>query len=62
MLFRSIEQTPSQPEYIVTVWDVGYKLDARPQEKVRVGTGRETGLGRNGTDVAQNNNIRQLRA
>ena len=61
-LRAKIEQNPSQPEYIVTVWGVGYKLDARPQEKVRVGNGRETGLRRNGTDVAQNNNIRQLRA
>jgi len=31
-LRAKIEQDPSQPEHIVTVWGVGYKLDARPQE------------------------------
>lgn len=31
-LRAKIEQNPSQPEYIVTVWGVGYKLDARPQD------------------------------
>ena len=61
-LRAKIEQNPSQPEYIVTVWGVGYKLDARPQEKVRKGTGRETGPGISGTDAVLQNNIRQLRA
>jgi DNA-binding response OmpR family regulator len=37
-LRAKIEQNPSQPEYIVTVWGVGYKLDGRPQE-----TGNGTG-------------------
>ena len=31
-LRAQIAQNPSQPEYIVTVWGVGYKLDARPQQ------------------------------
>ena len=31
-LRAKIEKNPSQPEYIVTVWGVGYKLDARSQE------------------------------
>jgi DNA-binding response OmpR family regulator len=30
-LRSKIEPDPAQPEYIVTVWGVGYKLDARPQ-------------------------------
>ena len=30
-LRAKIEPDPAQPEYIVTVWGVGYKLDARPQ-------------------------------
>ena len=33
-LRAKIEKNPSQPEYIVTVWSVGYKLDARPQDIV----------------------------
>ena len=32
-LRSKIEPDPAQPEYIVTVWGVGYKLDARPQVK-----------------------------
>ena len=31
-LRAKIEPDPSQPEYIVTVWGVGYKLDVRPAE------------------------------
>ncbi|MBE9548269.1 MAG: response regulator transcription factor [Proteobacteria bacterium] len=31
-LRAKIEKNPSQPEYIVTVWGVGYKLDARSQD------------------------------
>jgi DNA-binding response OmpR family regulator len=31
-LRAKIEENPSQPDYIVTVWGVGYKLDARPQD------------------------------
>jgi len=31
-LRAKIEQNPSRPEYIVTVWGVGYKLDTRPQD------------------------------
>lgn len=31
-LRAKIEQNPSQPDHIVTVWGVGYKLDARPQD------------------------------
>ena len=31
-LRAKIEQDPSHPEHIVTVWGVGYKLDARSQE------------------------------
>ncbi len=31
-LRAKIEPDPAHPEYIVTVWGVGYKLDARPQE------------------------------
>ncbi len=31
-LRAKIEQNPSQPDYIVTVWGVGYKLDARPRD------------------------------
>jgi len=31
-LRAKIESNPSQPEYIVTVWGVGYKLDASPQD------------------------------
>ncbi len=30
-LRSKIEPDPAQPEYIVTVWGVGYKLDTRPQ-------------------------------
>ena len=30
-LRSKIEPDPAHPEYIVTVWGVGYKLDARPQ-------------------------------
>ena len=30
-LRSKIEPDPAQPEFIVTVWGVGYKLDARPQ-------------------------------
>ena len=30
-LRSKIEPNPAQPEYIVTVWGVGYKLDVRPQ-------------------------------
>jgi len=30
-LRSKIEPDPSQPEFIVTVWGVGYKLDVRPQ-------------------------------
>jgi len=30
-LRSKIEPDPAQPEYIVTVWGVGYKLDSRPQ-------------------------------
>ena len=62
-LRAKIEQNPSQPEYIVTVWGVGYKLDARPQEKLREGeTGNRSRSwpGRTGTDAEQQNNITQL--
>ena len=45
-LRAKIEQNPSQPEYIVTVWGVGYKLDARPQDV--------------GTEPAQHGNVLQL--
>jgi DNA-binding response OmpR family regulator len=31
-LRSKIESDPAQPEIIVTVWGVGYKLDVRPQE------------------------------
>ncbi len=31
-LRAKIEQDPSAPEYIVTVWGVGYKFDARPRD------------------------------
>jgi DNA-binding response OmpR family regulator len=31
-LRAKIESNPSQPEYIVTVWGVGYKLDASPHD------------------------------
>ena len=31
-LRAKIEQNPSEPECIVTVWGVGYKLDVRPRE------------------------------
>ena len=31
-LRAKIEQNPSEPESIVTVWGVGYKLDARPRD------------------------------
>jgi DNA-binding response OmpR family regulator len=30
-LRSKIEPDPARPEFIVTVWGVGYKLDARPQ-------------------------------
>ena len=30
-LRSKIERDPAQPEFIVTVWGVGYKLDAQPQ-------------------------------
>jgi len=46
-LRAKIEQNPSQPEYIVTVWGVGYKLDARPRDI--------------GTNAAKHSNITQLR-
>ena len=31
-LRAKIEQSSAQPDYIVTVWGVGYKLDLRPQD------------------------------
>jgi len=31
-LRAKIEQSSAQPDYIVTVWGVGYKLDMRPQD------------------------------
>jgi DNA-binding response OmpR family regulator len=45
-LRAKIEQTPSHPDYIVTVWGVGYKLDARPQDI--------------GTKTAKHSNVLQL--
>jgi DNA-binding response OmpR family regulator len=45
-LRSKIEQNPSQPEIIVTVWGVGYKLDARPQDI--------------GNKPAQHSNVMQL--
>jgi len=45
-LRAKIEENPSQPEYIVTVWGVGYKLDTRPREA--------------GSKPVQAGNVRQL--
>jgi len=61
-LRAKIEQNSSQPEFIVTVWGVGYKLVARSKEKVRAGTGREAGLGQIGNNAAQHTNVTQLHA
>ena len=47
-LRAKIEQNSSQPEFIVTVWGVGYKLDARPQDI--------------GSNAAQRTNVTQLHA
>ncbi len=35
-LRAKIEDNPSDPEYIVTVWGVGYKLDVRPLDNIAV--------------------------
>jgi DNA-binding response OmpR family regulator len=47
-LRAKIEQNSSQPEFIVTVWGVGYKLDARQKDI--------------GSNAAQHTNVTQLHA